>query len=297
VQILRSEKLLRLTYLAAAFAIALVFVSCADNDDNDYNGNQDRNTDHQASAEFAFAFHPSTLTSFSLDAINGEVEIHCLADSLIDSIRVSGERRVESDSDADAQEHLQYLYVLTNVDEHVLNVRTDQPGQTDGRNYIVDYYIEIPENMPVTASNVNGPVWIDNVQVAVTASTVNGNLRLGGTGIAVAHVVNGYLSIESHRGNMEGTVVNGGIHAEALLLPQGICSLTITNGNIDLQIPDTTSAHLNANVVNGGIEVRDIPFTSGIVGPDRVNAVFGDGDGLITLSSVNGNILVRPFGI
>jgi hypothetical protein len=281
-------------YLGLTLALTFFCASCTDEDDDrDHTGK----TNYSASEEFRFAFDPTNLIRLSLEAISGEITIQGVPNSLLDSIFVQGERRVESESAADAEEHLQYLHVLTNVSEHVLNVRTDQPEHAEGRNYIVEYHIEVPEDFPLTVSQVNGFVRIDEMNADVTASTVNGDMRLGGSGIAIANVVNGYLNIESHRGNTEGTVVNGGIHAEVLLPPQGICVLSITNGNIDLQIPDTTSAHLNANVVNGGIEVRDIPFTSGIVGPDRINAVFGDGDGAITLDAVNGNILVRPFGI
>jgi DUF4097 and DUF4098 domain-containing protein YvlB len=237
------------------------------------------------------------LTAFSLEAINGEVSIEGVPESQLDSIIVRGERRVESDSEADAQAHLQFLQVAMTVSEQLLTVRTEQPDQAEGRNSIVDYHIEIPEDMPVTASNVNGTVWITHMTDTVVASVVNGNLHLGYAGTATASVVNGFLSFESYVGNVHGSVVNGGIHAEVSLLPEGSCDLSITNGNIDLELPDTTSAHLSTNVVNGQIEVRDFTVSNPIVTPHSFTGILGVGDGSISLDAVNGNILVRPFGI
>jgi hypothetical protein len=277
-------------------ALTLACISCTDDDDN-HNGNQVNNTDYSASADFRVAIPLADLTNLSLEAVSGEIVILGVPNFMQDSIIVQGERRVESDSDADAQAHLQYLQVLTNASEHILSVRTDQPEQTEGRNYIVEYHIEVPEEFIVTASQVNGTVWINDMNADVIVSAVNGNLHVSGAGTAAANVVNGFLSFESYVGTVHGSVVNGGIHAEVSLPLEGNCDLSITNGNIDLELPDTTSAHISANVVNGQIEVRDFTVSNPVITPHSFIGILGVGDGSITLDAVNGNILVQPFGI
>lgn len=275
----------------ATLILLLCFVvSCHDSDD-DF-GAQVNNTDYTASEAFLYSFDPAGLTHFMIGAISGEIEIHCVADSLLDSIRVSGERRVESESQADATEHLAYLHVLFTEANDSLSFKTDQPDEPEGRNYYVDYYAEIPESLVLTFSQVNGPLRIQDMANSSTASVVNGSLHISGGGSVIASIVNGQLNIEHFNGSVTGSSVNGGITADLILPEAGVCDLHVTNGNLGLTIPSATSAAFSASVVHGLISYTNLTLSDATITLTSVNGILGAGNGAIDLSTANGNITV-----
>ncbi|RQV97155.1 hypothetical protein EH220_04910 [bacterium] len=278
--------------ICSLLALLLCFaVSCNDDDEN--NGHYAGNTNYSASEEFEYSFLPPyQTTSFILDAVSGQASIHFFPDAGLDSIVVSGERRVESDSQADADEHLGDLQVIFTKTTESLRFETEQPDQSEGRNYIVEYYIELPESMLLTVSQVNGPVWIHDMANSATASVVNGSLFISGSGHAIGSIVNGILHFESFEGSVTGSSVNGGITAEVVLPESGVCDLHVTNGNIGLEIPATTSAAFTATVVNGRIAYSNLTLGNATISPTSVVGLLGTGDGAINLSTTNGNIAV-----
>jgi DUF4097 and DUF4098 domain-containing protein YvlB len=251
-------------------------LGCTD-DNNPFTGDCVDNTDFVASETFRYVIPPASHSKLVLEGVNGEVNISGAADA--DSIRITGERRVGSESMEDAEEHLQELEVTVSDMGTELHVETIQPGDTDCRSYIVDYEIVLPESINVDATNVNGIIEVSRLRGALDASTTNGQ-----------------ITIDETWGNVEASLTNGKIEALLTVPHDGEVSLTTVNGGIELSIPDTTSADFSAEIVQGTIEIGGgLVLDDAVYTDSSVTGTLGDGEGTITLRTVNGNIIASGF--
>lgn len=234
------------------------------------------NTDFVASESFSFGVEVTNHTKLRLEGINGNVTITGLSGA--DSVIVTGEKRVGSESVQDAEDHLQDLQVSVSDLSSEVYVKTTQPDETHGRSYVVDYNITLPQNLHVEVSNVNGSVTIGSINNSV--SVVN---------------VNGQVTLNEIFGSVLVSLVNGQIQAEVTLPTDGTIVMTTVNGGIGLDIPQSTSADFSASVDNGIISIYDLILTNLVSTPNSLTGTLGDGQGVISLSTVNGNISVWGF--
>jgi DUF4097 and DUF4098 domain-containing protein YvlB len=160
----------------------------------------------------------------------------------------------------DAQAALRQLEV--NVVELATEVfvETVQPQDSQGRNYAVDYIVTLPRNFEVSITNINGDVVVREM----LAST--------------------YVDL-----------TNGEIDGKVDLPQDGTIDLSTANGRIALDIPHNTSSELSANVANGRIELSNLTLLSEDRTPTSLQGRLGDGRGVITLRTVNGDIAVRGY--
>jgi hypothetical protein len=235
------------------------------------------NTDFVASESFSFGVDAQNRSYLRLEGISGNVEVTGLAGS--DSVIITGERRVGSESMEDAQNHLAELQVEVLDVTSEVQVKTIQPDETHGRSYVVDYTITLPKTMGVIVYNVNGAVSIDSIEGKIAVQNVNGSVMLDQI-LAIAYV----------------NVVNGQIQGRVTLLSSGTSIEMITvNGGIDLEIPENASGQFSASVVNGIIGVSGLVLTDLVSTPYSLTGTLGDGQGRILLSTVNGSISVVGF--
>lgn len=262
---------------------------------NSSNDRNVENTDYSASAEFSFDLEAqASQRGLRLDAINGSVEIVGVSDT--DSIGIWGERRVESESTADAAHHLQNLSVVVREESDEIVVRTEQPRKTYGRNYLVDYHIYVPETWRIFAEHINGNVALSSIDNRVNIKLVNGNISIHSShGTIEVELVNGSMRLWDISGSVDGELINGNIDGKIVLAESGTCRLKTVNGKINLSIPQFTSAIFSAEVANGTIFLSDLVLKNQHVAHTRVTGRLGDGDGQIDLDTVNGNIVVVGF--
>ncbi len=264
--------------LTAQFFLALCLILTGCSEDSNpvaSDGNVD-NTNFTASRSFSFEVGAAGHTRVMVEGINGDVVI--VGNSEATSVIIAGQREVGSESTEDAEEHLQYLQVsVTDLGSEIL-AKTTQPSDTQGRSYVVDYDITLPEDMQVVASNVNGTLSVDAMTGSVTASVTNGQIDLDD--------INGSTDID---------LVNGQISAEVSLPLDGTIDMSVTNGNINLRIPRTTSAVFTATVVNGIITTTNLDLQNMNRTDNSITGTLADGQGTITLRTVNGNISVTGF--
>lgn len=213
------------------------------------------NTDAVARASFSYEIPVDAQERVRLEAINGTIEI--TGEVGASSVVIAGERRVGSESIRDAEEHLAELEVEVDDRTTEVIVRTEQPSNTRGRNYVVDYTLTIPAELAVSIMHINGKV----VVVDVAANTLV-------------------------------DLVNGNVDADLSLLPDGLVDLSAVNGNIDLAIPASTSADLDAAVTNGTIRTSNLVLQDVESSSRSLSGRLGTGEGIISLSVVNGNIAV-----
>jgi len=261
-------------FTACIFLTVALFNSCSD--DNGFGFNTGiNNTDHAATAGFTYYIGVNSQTQLVLDGINGAVNISPTDGNLA---TISGERKVESESDADAQAFLENLKVIFEDRGDEVFVQTQQPSNTYGRVLSVTYNIKIPASWDIIISNINGGLQVDSLTGDIDASITNGSILLN----------NG-------SGNVALQLVNGTIVGKVVVPESGYCSMNLTNGTIALNIPQATNAILDAHVVNGTVNVTNLSMTNINSSSSSFIGTIGSGSASINLAAVNGGIEVAGF--
>jgi hypothetical protein len=238
--------------LGLALALCLFWVGCSDDNGTGTDGDVD-DTSFSAEAAFHFRLDLAGHEGFRLEGISGEVSVTDVAGS--DSIVIAGVRRVRSESIEDAEEHLPLLEVRVQDLSDEVFVETDQPAQSHGRSYEVDYEITLPAVMDLDVTDVNGQVILNDI-----------------SGDALVDLINGQIA------------------GEVTIGAGGTIDFTVVNGTINLGIPKTTSAELAATVVNGYINDSGLVFQDRQSTATSLRGTLGSGDGTISLTVINGTI-------
>lgn len=229
---------------------------------------------YPAEESFAYEVPANARSSFQLTGINGTVELTGSPDA--EQVIVSGVRRVESHTPSDAKKRLADLTVEIDSTDTSLSVRTEQPVDTEGRNYTVAYDITLADDFDVVISTANGNVTVQSLKNGVVVSCANSAI--------VGHAI---------EGNTTMTAANGSINTTVTLPPGGEIRLSLANGDIHLRIPQDTSAEFVATVANGRVGLKNLTLSHMTVTPTRLTGTLGDGNGSIVLDAANGEILAE----
>ncbi|KAA3660819.1 MAG: hypothetical protein DWQ10_05865, partial [Calditrichaeota bacterium] len=196
-------------------------------------------------------------TGLDVNNVNGPVEIYGV--NGIDEIEITGERIVRSDSQRDAEEHLQNLQVSLRDAGSTIIVETEQPSSNDGREYEVRYNILIPDNWDVSVNLTNGIVTIESITGYVELDVTNGNVNLTDiVGDVSVDLTNGNADLRGIDGDVEVDLTNGIIFTQMGWAINRQCELSTTNGGIELRIPESASADFTASVSNGEISLTGL---------------------------------------
>ena len=138
-----------------------------------------------------------------------------------------------------------------------------------GSDASADFTMDLPANVALDASTMNGSVHVDGATSGVIARTTNGTVE--------ATNVRGPVALRTINGNVDLTLdaladadsihlstVNGAIHAEVPANLQGVFDLSVTNGVVhsDISVPGLTPRmgggvrHLQGQVGSLGRAVR-----------------------------------------
>lgn len=140
--------------------------------------------------------------------------------------------------------------------------------------------VQLPRNVPVEASTVNGGLQIAGVSAPVEAATVNGK-----------------ISVITSTGPVQATTVNGSIEAIMESLTSGDVKLTTVNGSVMAGLPRTINANIDAETVNGRVET-DFPVKiSGKISTRHLRGTIGSGGATLKLVTVNGSIGLHEAGL
>ncbi|MCK5147337.1 hypothetical protein KAR48_11310 [bacterium] len=235
---------------------------------NDHQGNI------EVSASFDFLINAAQRNRLNIDAINGPITI--IGDANTESLHIRGERIVKSDSESDARYHLDDLSISIIENSSSVTIETEQPNHTNGRQYIVEYQIRVPIDWKAYIDLVNGTIQMDSLSNKFNFNLTNGNVY--------------FKNIE---GSVYGDLVNGNANGSLNLPANGECLIGLTNGQLDLSIPSSTSANLDANVVNGSISIDGLDLDGFTIGNKHISGVWGNGNGRIRLNVVNGRINIK----
>ena len=256
-------------YVFVAF-VAVTLASCSTFSPD----NASSNTRYSASEPFVFGYGVAEEGHFEMIAVNGSIEIIAIEGST--SIDIWGERTVKSESREDAVAHIEGIEFIVDQGRYDIVFETKVPTECSGREYQVEYHVRIPKGWDVVLHHHNGEIHAGSLTSALSVDLANGDV--------VFDCVDGDVSTN---------VMNGTIAGNVLLTCGNSCNLTITNGDIDLFIPDDLSAVLTAEVVNGSVDVRELQIQDLNESTDGVCGCLGDGEKSVDLSAVNGTIRVR----
>ena len=136
-------------------------------------------------------------------------------------------------------------------------------------------------------------------QVKVDASTMNGTISLAGvTGGINARTLNGSIDINHAAGAVEAKSTNGSIDAVIDSLgSEDEVALEGVNGSITAVLPADLEADVDLRTVNGGIRSDFTVTTEGELSKHRLRGQIGSSSRDVLLKTVNGNVsLLRHSG-
>jgi hypothetical protein len=144
-------------------------------------------------------------------------------------------------------------------------------------------YFDAKENLK------NVRVEIDELTNELLVKTVQPKYS-DGTNYNVDYTINvpSHLSVEVEN-------VNGKISGKVSVPINGIVDLSLTNGSIELDIPQSTTADLSASLNIGSISIQNLLLHNRVETSKSLHGRLGDGQGMITLRTTNGNIDVSGF--
>jgi hypothetical protein len=216
-------------------------------------------------------------TTFRVEGINGNVDVVGVAGT--ETFMIRGERQVWSESVADAQDYLDRLEVAVTEVGNEIRIRTVQPPNTGGRNLVVNYELSVPARLVAHLGNLNGNVTAQLMDNTVSVINTNGNVTL-----------------DDVLGDQLVTLVNGNVESQTPIMALGgVIDLETVNGNVVLDIPQNTSAHFSAHLVNGTITTTGLVLLNPVSTLTSLTGTLGGGQGIIDLRTVNGNIQASGF--
>jgi hypothetical protein len=249
--------------------------------------------DHYAEEPFEFTVDTRDVVRFRLVGITGEVEITGQPGTEI--ITITGEKRVGASSVSEASAHLSDIEVdVQDGDDEVL-VRTVHHADAGGRCYSVDYVITLPADLEVRVTNQTGTVTVIEME-DVRASVVTGGVTLQDVhGDADIDVTTGNVTLDDFHGSASADLTTGNLFCQATLPPGGELDLKTVTGQMTVRIPETTSAELTASVATGEINFSNLPLADPNISNTYVSGRLGDGNGMITLQVITGQLNVTGF--
>jgi len=237
--------------------------------------------------DFSQSFPLNADGSFSLDNVNGRVEIHgWSSNAVVINTAIHGNNsesvaavkiNIDSNPDETRVHTKQSSNMTANHDlfPYLWSWLWSKSSNRGDAN--VDYTIQVPQNAHLkNISSVNGQIVIEDVFGGIEASAVNGEVQT-----------------RDVAGDLKLSTVNGRIEAElASLGGSQTVSLTTVNGHIEATLPANADAAVSASTLNGGLS-SDFPglvVTKQFPIGSKLKGTLGHGSAHVEASSVNGGI-------
>jgi hypothetical protein len=218
-----------------------------------------------------------------IKGINGRVEA---APASGGEVEVVAEKRARRSNPADVRvevvEHAEGVTICAvypSVEGQRPNVcAPGEGGHMSVRNNDVEvnFIVRVPAGVRFHGRTVNGDVEATGLTADVDATTVNGSINVSTAGLASAKTVNGSITAAMGRADWS----------------DGLEFKTV-NGAIELSLPASLSAEVEAETINGDIQT-DFPLTvTGRFSKRRLTGTIGGGGRELRLKTVNGSVHIR----
>jgi hypothetical protein len=140
----------------------------------------------------------------------------------------------------------------------------------------VRFTVQLPRNIPVDVSTLNGGLQVEGASAPVNAATINGR-----------------IAVRTSTGPVNASTVNGSIEAVMQSLKNGDVRLRTVNGSVSAAVPRDINANINAETVTGRVET-DFPVrVSGKISPRHLHGTIGNGGPTLELATVNGSVTLH----
>ena len=219
-------------------------------------------------------------STVEVDNVNGKVRISAWDQP---QVRIHAVKKVH---DSEDKEIMRQLRIEVRQSGSTLEVETISPKQHDmgvldlifGNhvNTSVDYDITVPRAINLRVQTVNG---------SIVASDLSGQIDVETT--------NGKIDVARCSGTVDAETTNGGISVELLQVKSGRgMRFETTNGRINLTVPATLAANIDASTTNGKIST-EIPITTQRFSRRSLRGTLNGGGADIVLRTTNGGIEIR----
>ena len=225
---------------------------------------------------------------------NGNIEVEGTEG---EDVIIVATKKVRARSEEEGRRRLGQLKVVVSEERPELRVYTDVSELRPKGNWNVNYEVRIPKHMSLSAHTSNGNIKVSDLQGPVQVQTSNGNVevrRLGGS--VKARTSNGNIRLYEVREGIEAKTSNGNVYGELLTFgKEERTVLHSSNGNIELRVPEDTSAKVVAGTKNGIVRC-ELPISASLQRRNRLEGTIGLGEGEIELRTTNGNIKISAIG-
>jgi hypothetical protein len=253
---------------AIAFVLVLTSVACV--------GRRQVSLEGRATDEWKRSYPLSPGGEFQIIGANGSVDIQGGTGT---TVEVRAERVARASSEASAREILPRIEIREDVSADKIVLQTQGlAGLVIGVDVAVNYHVTMPSTARARVRAVNGDVTIADVDGQVVLSSTNGQV-IG----------------RNLRGGVDARAVNKGVTVALGAFGRDPVDLRATNGSVELTVPADVNAILEANYTNGSFDIKDLVFEPfGEQTRRRARGRLNEGGTPITITTVNGNIRVRP---
>jgi len=234
--------------------------------------------------EFAVSGTPTLI----VENINGDVEVTGSSES----------KKVLVTSKLRRPERLEYLATQEGNMVQV-TVKKRRAGESWwsrlwGRSGASDIVVAVPRTANVDIRSSNGDITAHRVAGEIILRTSNGDVEAGdGDGAYDLHSSNGDITVAAGQGEFNLHTSNGDIRFTGDPGKGTENRLRTSNGNIEAKLAgETPSVRVDARTSNGKIEVAR-NATQNSLGRNQLEAIIGDGDASLALSTSNGSIIVE----
>ncbi len=184
--------------------------------------------------------------------------------------------RVDAWAETDAEAGL--IAGQVRVDAVAGQVTASGPEPLNKAGWAVSYEIFVPQNTDITLKTFNGGVTISDVRGRMEFNAING-------GIHLARIA----------GDVRGATVNGGVQVELAGSSWEGRQLEVStqNGGVTIAMPESYSAHIQTETVNGGVHSDFLIGVQGKLQTGNLDFNLGSGGPLIHVSTTNGGVRLK----
>ena len=236
--------------------------------------------DNEFRKDFSQSFPLDTNGQFSINDIDGPIEIHgwnsniVVLNAIIHGKSAESVAAVKINVDSDPS----LVAVHTTVGPQVTDVSSFADWlKNDNGHASVDYTVYLPLGARLEdVRNIDGAVDIDGMTGDITASTVDGAAR-----------------VKNAAGNLKLSTVDGSITADMDKLGQGqTVALKTVDGRIRLTLPDNTDANFSIATIDGDIssDFPELAAKKALPASSHLSGSLGNGGARVTADTVDGAV-------
>ena len=185
-------------------------------------------------------------------------------------VRIVARVQASADDDATASAIAKQVRVFTDGGK----IRSEGPRQRGHTSWSVSYDIYVPSQTNLEAITVNGGISAEDIRGEMDFEATNGGIHLSDVG-----------------GNVRARTTNGGVTADlsgTTWQGQGL-DLQTTNGGARVNVPRGYNAQLETGTTNGGMRV-DFPITVTGSLTKRISTQLGSGGPRLRVMTTNGGV-------